>query len=121
MFGSAPGLLECGLPSCPVGEDVQERRDWWQVVGVGGGDALPGVPAGVGGCGKAEGFQEPGLAVAPVIVECLAGPAAGDQDAASGVAEVVGVVGFALAVPGAQAGAWVVRGDAVAQPVRAGR
>ena len=60
-------------------------------------------------------------AVGAVVGEGLAGPFAGDQDAASGVAEVLAAVGFALAVPGAQARPRVLGLDAVAQPVRAGR
>jgi hypothetical protein len=69
------------------------------VVEVAGGDAFPGVPDGVG-CRKAEGVQEPGLAVGAVVGEGLAGPFAGDQDAASGIAEVLAAVGLAVTPSG---------------------
>src|ERR1017187_2429528 len=51
----------------------------------------------------------------------LAGPFAGDQDAASGVAEVLAAVGFAFAAARAQVRPGVLGLDAVAEPVRAGR
>src|SRR5260221_3972808 len=88
------------------------------MVGVGRGDTFPGVLAGVV-CRKIEGGQEPGFAAAAVVGEGLAGPLAGDQDAAPGVAEVLAAVGLAFAVAGPQAGPRVGWLDAVAQPVRA--
>ena len=65
----------------------------FHVVGVAGGDGFPGVAGGVGG-GFAEGGQEPVLAVGAVVGERLTGPFAGDQDAASGVAEVLAAMGL---------------------------
>jgi hypothetical protein len=56
-----------------------------------------------------------------VIGEGLAGPFAGDQDAAPGVAEVLAAVGLAGAAARSQAFARVLGLDAVAQPVGTGR
>src|SRR5262249_19847177 len=58
--------------------------------------------------------------VGAVVSEGLAGPFAGGQDAASGVAEMLGAVRLALALAGDQASTGVLGGDAVAEPVRAG-
>jgi hypothetical protein len=90
------------------------------VVGVAGFDWFPGVAAGVG-CRKAECAGEPGFTVGAVVGEGFAGPFAGDQDAASGVAEVFAAVGFAFAAARPQPGAGVLGLDAVAEPVRARR
>jgi hypothetical protein len=68
---------------------------------------------------EAEGLGEPGFAVGAVVGEGFAGPFAGDQDAASGVAEVFAAVGFAFAPAGDLAGSGVLGLDAVAEPVRA--
>ncbi len=108
------------MPFAAVGEDVQEPLGGWHVVGVAGYDGFPLV-AGRVGCGEAEGFQEPGLAVGEVVGEGLAGPFTGYQDAAPGVAEVLGAVGLAGAPAGPQALACVLGLDAIAQPVRARR
>src|SRR6266568_3787521 len=72
------------------------------VVGVGGFDRFPGVGARVG-CRKSERAGEPGPAVGAVVGDGLAGPLAGDQDPAPGVAEVLAAVGFALATAWPQA------------------
>ena len=90
------------------------------VVGVAGGDGLPGV-AGRVGVGDAERFQEPGFAVGAMIGQGLAGPLAGDQDAPPCIAEVLAAVCLAGAPAGAHALAGVLGLDAVAQPVGAGR
>src|ERR1700760_651308 len=84
---AAPGFCEGGVPVLAVGDDVEEAAGVFHVVGVVGGDGFPGVLAGVGG-GLAEGFEEPLTAVGAVVGEGFAGPFAGDQDTASGVAEV---------------------------------
>ena len=85
-----------------------------------GADGLPGVPARVG-CRKIQGLQKPGFPVGAVVGEGLAGPLAGDQDAASRVAEVFAAVSFAPAAPRPQVRPGVLGLDAVAQPVSAGR
>src|SRR5262249_35753963 len=54
-----------------------------------------------------------------MVGEGLAGPLAGDQDAAPGVTQVVGPVRFALAGAGDEALARILRVDPVAEPVRA--
>ena len=108
------------MPSLPVGDDVQEPLGVGHVVGVAGGDGFPGVAGRVGG-GEPEGGDEPVAPVGPMVGQGLAGPFAGDQDAAPGVAEVFAAVGFALTVPGAQSRAGILGLDAVAQPVRTGR
>ena len=90
------------------------------VVRVGGRDGFPGVPGRVS-CRNTEGRQQPVPAVGAVVGEGLSGPLAGDQDAAPGVAEVVGVVGLAFAPAGGQAGPGVLGLDAVPEPVRAPR
>jgi hypothetical protein len=108
------------MPALPVGDDMKQPLGGWHVVEVAGGDGLPGVAAGVG-IGDAEGFQEPLLAVGAMVGEGLAGPFAGDQHPAPGVAEVFAAVCLALAVPGAHSGTSVLGLDAVAQPVGACR
>ena len=117
---SSSGFGECGLPSDAVGDDVQQPPGVVHVVGVGRGDGFPGVPGRVG-CRNTERRQQPVLAVGAVVGQGLAGPLAGDQDPAPGVAEVIGVVGLALAPAGRQAGPGVLGLDAVAEPVRARR
>ena len=99
---------------------MQQSLAGGHVVRVARRDRLPAIPAGVG-CRKAEHAGEPGLAVGSVVGEGLAGPFAGDQDAAPGVAEVFAAVGLALAAARDQAGPGVLGLDAVAEPVRAGR
>src|SRR6185312_5781962 len=83
-------------------------------------DGFPGVPGGVG-CRNTEGAQEPVLTVGAVVGQGLAGPLAGDQDPPPGIAEVIGVVGLALAGSRGQAGPRVLGLDTVAQPVGAPR
>jgi len=61
------------------------------------------------------------VAVGAVVGQGLAGPLAGDQHAASGVAEVVAAVGFAFAGAGDETGPGVLGLDAVAEPVGAAR
>ena len=56
-----------------------------------------------------------------VVIEGLVGPFAGDQDAASGDAQVFGLVGFALAASGCHGVPGAVGLDAVEQPHRAPR
>jgi hypothetical protein len=90
---SASGFGEGGLPAGAVGEDVQECLAGWHVVAVAGADAIPGVPGWVV-CRKVEGGQQPGFAVGAVVGEGLAGPLAGDQDAAARVAQVLAAVGL---------------------------
>src|SRR6185312_8068594 len=81
---------------------------------------FPGVPGRVG-CRNTEGPQQPVLAVGAVVGQRLAGPLTRDQDPPPGVAEVIGVVGFALAPAGSLARPGVLGLDAVAEPVRAPR
>ena len=104
----------------PVGDGVQQPPGVVHVVRVARRDGLPGV-AGRVGCRNTERPQQPVLAVGPVVGQRLAGPLAGDQHPAPGVAEVIGVVGLALAPAGGQAGPGVLGLDAVAEPVRAPR
>jgi hypothetical protein len=75
----------------------------FHVVRVGGRDGLPGVPGGAS-CRNPEGGQQPVLPVGAVVGQGLAGPLAGGQDPAPAVAEVIGVMGLALAAAGDQAG-----------------
>ena len=90
------------------------------------GRGRPGVTrshlkfAGVG-CRKIEHGHQPGFAVGAVVGEGLAGPFAADEDAASGVAEVLEAVSFAPAQAGHQLRSGVLGLDAVAEPVRARR
>ena len=84
------------------------------------GDRLPGV-AGRVGCRNTERAQQPLFAVGAVVGQGLAGPLAGGQHPPPGVAEVIGVVGLALAPAGDQAGPGVLGLDAVPEPVRAPR
>jgi hypothetical protein len=91
-----------------------------EMILVGRRHGFPGVPGRVG-CRNTEHPQQPVLPVGAVVGQRLAGPLARDQDPAPGVAEVVGVVGLALAGAGGQAGPGVLGLDAVPQPVRAPR
>jgi hypothetical protein len=118
--GSRSGQGERSVPSPAVGDDVQQALGVRHVIGVAGDDGFPGV-AGRVGCWKTERFEQPGAPVGSVVGESLAGPLAGHQDPAPGVAEVFAAMRLALAVPRAQAGPGVLGLDAVAQPVRAGR
>jgi hypothetical protein len=120
LSGSASGFFEGGSPSGAFVQDVQEPPGRVPAVAVAGGDAFPPVPLRLG-CRKTEHRYQPGFAVGAVVGQGLAGPLAGDQDAASGVAEVVAAVGFAFALARDQAGPGVLGGDAVAEPVRARR
>jgi len=108
------------MPSLAVGDDMKEPLSGRHVVEVTRGNRLPRVPAWVS-CRKTEGLQKPVLAVGPVVGEGLAGPLAGDQDAAPGIAEVLAAMRLAGAPAGAQALMGVLGLDAVAQPVRARR
>ncbi len=85
-------------------QDVQELAGRCHGVAVGRGDAFPPVPGGVN-CRKIEHGDEPGFAVGAVVGQGLAGPFARCQDAASGVAEVLGAVCLALAMAGDQTAA----------------
>ena len=87
------------MPSLAVGDDVQQSLAVGHVVGITGGDGCPGIPGGVVGRDTERG-QEPGLAVGAVVGEGLAGPFAGDQNAAARVAEVLAAVGLARQCPG---------------------
>ena len=118
--GAFSRLIEGLEPVHPVGDDVQQPLPGGHVVLVPGLDQFPGVPVRVG-CRKTEGFGQPVLAVGAVVGQRLAGPFAGGQHAATGVAEVFAAVRLALARSGPQALLSVLRLDAVAQPVRAGR
>ena len=90
------------------------------VIRVARGDGFPGVPGRVG-CRNTERTQQPVLAVGPVVGQGLAGPLARDQHPPPGIAQMIGVMGFALAPAGSLAGPGVLGLDAVPQPVRAGR
>ncbi len=103
VVGFSPSLGEGGLPGGAVGQDVHESLGEWHVVTVGGGDALPLACRGVVGGVEVEHGHEPGLAGGAVVGEGLAGPFAADEDAASGVAEVLVAVGFTSAETGDQA------------------
>ena len=92
----------------PVGDDVQQPLPGGHVVLVPRLDQLPGVPVRIG-CRKTEGFSQPVLPVGAVVGQCLAGPFAGGQHAAAGVAEVFAAVRLALARPraaGPSSGSW---------------
>src|SRR5690348_9102548 len=92
----------------------------WQIVVVTRLDGFPTVGGGVG-CRKTEHLGQPGLAVAAVVGERLAGPLTRDQHPATGVAEMLASVRLALAGAGDQARAGVLGLDAIPQPVRARR
>ena len=68
---------------------------------------------------RQQGGQQPVFAVGAVVGQGLAGPLAGHQHSPPGIAQVIGVVGHALAPARGQAGPGVLRLDAVPQPVRA--
>ena len=126
--------LVLGPPALPFGDGAEQGE------GVAGGVGLligpdeagqtvraehgGGHPFDLGGddAGGVEGFADDSGAVGFVFGEGLAGPVAGDEDAAAADAEVLSVVGLARASAGDEAGARLVGLDAVAQPVRtAGR
>ena len=119
-LGASSRLVECLLPADAVGDDVQQPPRGGHVVVVARRDGFPGV-AGRVGCRKPERLHEPVLAVGAVVGEGLAGPLAGDEHAASGVAEVLAAVGLALAGARPHVRLGVLGLDAVAEPVGAGR
>jgi hypothetical protein len=80
----------------------------------------PRISAGIG-CRNTKQLRQPRFAVGPVVGEGLARPLAGDEDTATRVAEVVAAVRFAFALARHQPGSRILRGNAVAQPVRARR
>lgn len=94
-----------GFPALPFGDGVQEQRGPGWDVGLAGCWSFPQVGAvldAVGGsdAGVVEELPNEGGALGAVVVEGLAGPRAGDQDAAAGDAEVFGLVCLALHLPG---------------------
>ena len=115
-----------GFPSLPFGDCLEEQDGSRWDVGVGGCGAFPLVGAvleTVGGV-DAGGFEELPNEFGPfcaVIVEGLIGPLAGDQDAASGDAQVFGLVGFALAASRRHGVAGAFGLDSVEQPHRTAR
>jgi hypothetical protein len=108
------------LPSGSVSNGVQQPPGVVHVIRVGRGDGFPGLPGRVG-CRNTEGLQEPVFPVGAVVGQGLAGPLARDQHAAPGVAEMISIVGFALAPAGGQAGPGILGLDAVPEPVGAPR
>ena len=83
---------------------MQQTSGVVQVIRIGRCDGFPGVPGGIG-CRNTERPQQPFLTVGTVVGQRLAGPLARDQHPPPGIAEVLGVVGFALApAPGARPG-----------------
>jgi hypothetical protein len=110
-----------GFPSLAFSDGMQQQhRPWWHV-GVGGGGAFPPVRSVVGAVGglDAGGVEElpyEFAAFGSVIIQCLVGPFAGDQDASSGDAEVLGLVCFSFAVSGGDGVAGALGLDAVEQP-----
>src|SRR5215470_16104411 len=97
VIGFASGSDKRGLPGGTVGQDMHKPLYWRHVVGISGSHALPPVCVVMFVCRKVEHGHQPGLAVGAVVIECLAGPLARDQDAPTGVAEVLVPVGFASA------------------------
>jgi hypothetical protein len=110
-----------GFPSLSFGDGKQEEhRSGWDV-GVGWGGAFPPVRSVVGAVGGVNtgGFEElpyECAAFGAVIIEGLVGPFVGDQDTASGDAQVLGLVCFAFAVSGCDGVAGALGLDAVEQP-----
>ena len=108
------------MPSGSVGDGMQQPPGVVHVVRVTRRHGFPGVPGRVS-CRNTERAQQPILAVGAVVSQGLTRPLARDEHPAPGVAEVISVVGLALAGPGGQARAGVLGLDAVAQPVGAPR
>ena len=101
----------------------QQYRPWWHV-GVGGGGAFPLVWPVYGAVrgldtGLLEELPNEFAAFGAVVIKGLVGPFAGDQDAASGNAEVFVLMCFALAPSRCHGVAGAVGLDAVEQPHRA--
>jgi hypothetical protein len=113
-----------GFPSLSLGDGVQQQdRSCWYV-GVGGGGAFPQIGAvlgTVGGVdpGPLEELPNEFAAFGAVVLQGFVGPFAGDEDAASGDAEVFGFVGFAFAASGGHGVSGAVWLDSVEQPDRA--
>ena len=115
-----------GFPSLSFGDGVQEQHGSGWDVGVGGCGAFPLVGPVLGAVGglDAGGFEElPNefAAFGAVVIQGLVRPFAGDQDAASGDAEVFGLVGLAFAASGCHGVAGALGLDAVEQPERTAR
>ena len=112
-----------GFPSLPFRDGVEQQDGPGRDVGVGGCGAFPqvrAVPRAVCGLdtGLFEQLPNKFATFGPVFVEGLVGPFTGDEDAASGDAQVFGFVGFALAVPGGHGVPGAVGLDSVEQPHR---
>src|SRR6266498_786363 len=122
--------VELGAPLDLLRDGAQEPVLQWLHVGVGGAGPLPGDRGWRTGFGRdggdlvvpvadAEEGTYPRTGVGAVVGEGLAGPVAGDQDAAAADAEGGFLVDAALAVAGPQLGVCLLRLDAVEEPVGA--
>ena len=113
-----------GVPSLSFGDGTQQQdRPGWHI-GIGRSGPFPHVRSVLGAVAglNAGGFEElPNefAAVCAVVIESLVRPLSGDQDAASGDAEVFGFVGFALAASGGHGVSGAFGLDAVEKPYRA--
>ena len=108
------------MPSGAVSDGMEQPPGVVHVVGVGWGDRFPGV-AGRVGCRNTERPQQPVLAVGAVVGQCLAGPLAGDQHAAPGVAQAFTAVSFALACARPHVRLGILGLNAIAEPVGTSR
>jgi hypothetical protein len=112
-----------GFPSLSFSDGLQEQDGSGWNVRVVGCRAFPHVGAVSGAVGglDADGFEElpnERAALGPVVVEGFVRPFPGDEDAASGDAQVFGLVGFALAPPGCHGVPGAMGNDAIKQPHR---
>src|SRR5262249_51558637 len=107
-------------PPDAIVQDVQKLSGGCHNVAIGGRNAVPPVPCGVS-CRKIEHRNKPDFAVGSVIVEGLAGPLVRGEHSTSGITDMLGPMGFALALARDQAQPLVLRGDAVAEPINTRR
>ncbi|OLM08274.1 hypothetical protein Ae505Ps2_6253 [Pseudonocardia sp. Ae505_Ps2] len=126
VAGGEEGGVVVGSPSLALVDGVQEQDGaGWDVAvtGVYGFPVEGPVIDRVGGfhSGLVEELPNERRPFRAVVGQGLVGPLAGDEDAASGDAEVFGLVRFARAMPGCRSGSGALGFDAVEQPDRAAR
>jgi hypothetical protein len=110
-----------GVPPLSFGDGLQEENWSGWYVWVGGRGAFPlvwPVLGAVGGLDASilEELPYECAAFGAVIIEGLVGPFVGDQDTASGDAQVLGLVCLAFAASGCDGVAGALGLDAVAEP-----
>jgi hypothetical protein len=113
-----------GFPPLSFGDGLQHQHGPWWHVGVGGCGAFPSVWSVLGAIrwldtGSFEKLPNKRAALGPVIIQRLIRPLSRHQDPSPGNAQVLGLVGLALAPSGGHGVSGAVGLDSVEQPHRA--